>query len=255
LTYKISFTETGNGKITGTSLTDIYGKDRTLTKITGTFDKRKGLISFNETENISTKSKSPQEQFCYIEVKNARIKLQQQKSVISGKLKGRLPSGKNCADGELFLMSNEYLNIIENKVVDRLKQKQPDSSAKHIQNLNELKKQLTITKLTSGDTLAVKWKSKELIIEIWDGQFEDRDEISITINKKPILDRITIKEQKKIIVTPLDRKENNIVITAVSEGLNKPCTANITLKDGTSELPNIASLKKGETIVINLIND
>ena len=73
ITFKLSFRADGHGKITGSTITDFYGENATRSKITGTINKKEKRISFDETENISTRSGAKESEFCYIHVKNARI--------------------------------------------------------------------------------------------------------------------------------------------------------------------------------------
>ena len=73
ITYKITFSETQDGKLEGTSITDIYGKNRTQSVIKGNKGNG-GKISFYETVNVSTKSTTVKDEFCYVHVSDARFK-------------------------------------------------------------------------------------------------------------------------------------------------------------------------------------
>jgi cyanate lyase len=74
ITFKLNFKEDLDGFIVGTSLSDIYGADRTLSKIEGKISRDKKTISFKEIENLNTKSRVDIDLFCFIEVNNAKLK-------------------------------------------------------------------------------------------------------------------------------------------------------------------------------------
>jgi hypothetical protein len=120
------------------------------------------------------------------------------------------------------------------------------------EKFNETNEPLYYNQIGSKSNLNLTWKGTELIIEIWDGQKEDQDEIEVYVNDKRVLDRFTIKHEKKTIVIPLTQPENTIKIIGVSEGQSAPCTANILLRDGAKIFPLIAELKKGESTQIIL---
>ncbi len=253
ITFKLNFKELSGGAIQGTSLSDIYGTDRTLSKIEGSISADKKTISFKELGNVSSKSQADLSTFCFIEVKNARIKTVKDKSIIQGAFSGKFSSGKKCADGFMYLISADYVNQLSDDLLTSKTIKNPDSLAIAKRKVNELKNRTYNNLLKSNESLNLTWKSSEIIIDIWDGQKEDKDEISIQINGEQVLDKFMITNQKKTVVVPIKNKLSTIIITAISEGNSAPCTANIMLRDGQQDIPIVAVLKKGEftTVKIN----
>lgn len=252
ITYKISYEETATSTIKGNSLTDIYGADKTVTAIQGTINHKEKRISFKETANISTQSKSDEALFCFIEVVDARIREVAGKTIIQGKFVGKFSSGKTCASGTIYLVSATYIDKLAQQLLTPKNIKNRDTLSMLKEKFNETNEPLYYNQIGSKSNLNLTWKGTELIIEIWDGQKEDQDEIEVYVNDKRVLDRFTIKHEKKTIVIPLTQPENTIKIIGVSEGQSAPCTANILLRDGAKIFPLIAELKKGESTQIIL---
>lgn len=252
ITYKISYEETTSNMIKGNSLSDIYGADKTLTAIQGNINHKEKKISFKETANISTQSKSDESLFCFIEVNDARIREVAGKTIIQGKFTGKFPSGKTCASGTIYLISATYIDKIAQQLLTPKNIKNKDTLNILKEKLNETKDPLYFNQIDSKSNLNLTWKGTELIVEIWDGQKEDQDEIEVYVNDKRVLDRFTIKREKKTLIIALTQPENIIKIIGVSEGQSAPCTANILLRDGAKIFPLVAELKKGESAQISL---
>jgi hypothetical protein len=252
ITYKISYEETATSAIKGNSLTDIYGADKTVTAIEGRINHKEKKISFKETANISTQSKSDEAMFCFIEVVDARIREVAGKTIIQGKFTGKFSSGKTCASGTIYLISTSYIDKIAQKVLTPKNIKNKDTLNMLNEKLNEAKEPLYYNQIGHKSNLNLTWKGTELIIEIWDGQKEDQDEIEVYVNDKRVLDRFTIRREKKTLIIPLTQPENIVKIIGVSEGKSAPCTATILLRDGAKLFPLVAELKKGESAQITL---
>lgn len=254
ITFKLNFKELKGGVIQGTSLSDIYGTDRTLSKIEGSISADKKTISFKEVGNVSTKSQADLSTFCFIEVKNAKIKTTKDKSIIQGAFTGKFNSGKKCAEGYVYLISTDYVNKLADDMLTSKTIKNPDSLAMIKRKVDELKNRTNNHVLKGNESLNLTWTSSDIIIDVWDGQKEDADEISIHINGEQVLDKFIITNQKKTIIVPIKNKMSTVTITAISEGNSAPCTANIILRDGKQEIPITAVLKKGESTKVNINN-
>lgn len=253
ITFKLNFKEDADGSIKGTSLSDIYGADRTLSKIEGRISKDKKTISFKEIGNLNTKSQADVGTFCFIEANNAKLKTVKDKTIIQGAFVGKFKSGKKCADGYLYLMSSDYINKLADELLTSKNIKNKDTLAIIKKKVDDLKTQTNNNIIKSNETLSLTWSSQEIIIDVWDGQTEDKDEISIDINGKKVLDKFIITNQKKTLIVPIKEPISTIKITAVSEGNTSPCTANLKLRDDKNETSLVAVLKKGEftTVKIN----
>lgn len=252
ISYKINFTDLGKGKIEGSSISDIYGDDRTKSVLKGNINFTEQKISFIETTNLSTKSKASDDEFCYLTVRNATFKTVRGKTILQGKFTGKLPNGSNCANGSVYLVSTSYLQQLENSYINADKIKDADTLSNLKSKIETLKQRAEKNTLKSNETLQVNWQSNEIILEIWDGEQEDLDEIAVFINDKKIVDKLILRRQKKVFIIPFDEKISTIKITGLYEGLSAPCTANINLKDGMEITPIISVLKKGESNTINI---
>lgn len=252
ITFKLNFKEDADGSIKGTSLSDIYGADRTLSKIEGRISKDKKTISFKEIGNLNTKSQADVGTFCFIEANNAKFKTVKDKTIIQGAFVGKFKSGKKCADGYLYLMSSDYINKLADELLTSKNIKNKDTLATIKKKIDDLKTRTNNNIIKSNETLSLTWSSQEIIIDVWDGQTEDKDEISIDINGEKVLDKFIITNQKKTLIVPIKEQISTIKITAVSEGNTSPCTANIKLRDDKNETSLVAVLKKGESTTVKI---
>ncbi|MBW7844224.1 MAG: hypothetical protein H3C45_00980 [Bacteroidia bacterium] len=253
ITYKISINPTNTGDFKGTSVSDIFGKDRTHSNIIGKFNAERNKISFTELNNISSKSKAADELFCYITVKDAKLNIRNNKAIIQGKFKGLFKNGKACANGKIFLISVQYLDSLSNFYLNNESKLSQDSIKTIKHKINTLKTLSEKTTIKANDTLRLNLESNEIIIELWDGEKEDNDEVTLYYNDNQILDRLTIKKEKKLLVIPIESNNGLIQVKAINEGVHPPCTANILIKDNTNFIPIISVLKKGESAYIKIL--
>jgi hypothetical protein len=253
ITYKLKYVETGGGRIEGTTTTDFQGTDKTISKIIGNISSGGDKISFQETENISTKSSEDESTFCYIHLNNAKIKTIGNKTVIQGQFKGKLKNGDKCVDGYVYLIGASFLDMLAQKVADSDKFKNNDTVNKLLNTYNEMVKKDKITELKSNEVLSINWASGDVIIEVWDGSVEDGDEITIYVNGKVVLEKFGITQQKKTIVVPKQDKVTELKFVAVSEGTKPSCTVNVLIKDNNESHPLRTVLRKGESAIVKLI--
>lgn len=251
LSYKLNFNMSDDGKIEGYSITDIYGDKRTKTKITGQITGKLNKISFNELNNISTKSSADKKSFCYIRVNNAKITSLSSKQIIQGQFVGYFENKTKCESGEIYLISTKTLDILAKQFINENKKK-IDTNLVSNKKIESLKKLSETNILKSNEKLNLQWISEEIILEAWDGEREDLDEIEIYINGNKILDKFILRKEKKIIVIPIKEKITDIRIVGIGEGASAPCTANIILRDNSSFHSIITVLKKYESTYVKI---
>jgi hypothetical protein len=252
ITFKLQYQVLQNNQIEGTSLTDIFGKDRTLCKIKGNINSEGNKISFTETGNVSTKSDADINTFCFLNVKNASIKTIKGKAILQGNFTGTYEDGKKCASGQIYLISSDYIEQLANKYLNKEHIKNADTLQK-LQDLNaDLQEKTNKTYLHSNDVLRLNWTSSEIILELSDSRKADGDELAIYINNKKVLDRFVISNEKKTIVVPFTETKGNIRIEALNEGTLKSCTASITLRDNENNTHIVTIMNKGSNVVILL---
>lgn len=238
ITYKINFKEIGDNKIEGYSITDFYGTQKTKTKIIGFYDKSKKTISFHETINLSTKSDASDNEFCFVNVKNAKLKIKNNKLIIYGKFQGKFENDSNCASGTVLLTSTDFLIS--------------DTIAKNNNIVSQLLNKSEENHLKTNEKLTLNWNSDKLKLEIWDAAKVDDDKITLYINDQLFLENYSVISQKKYIEIPILESSYLLKIIAMDEGKMPPNTVNIKLIDGSNSTPIVTNLKKGEvyTIVI-----
>ena len=101
---------------------------------------------------------------------------------------------------------------------------------------------------------AVFWESKKIKIEIFDAGKEDGDEINLYHNGELILKNFKVKNEKKVLIIPLDMSiKNEFKILAINEGTILPNTAKIILVDDKRTFELLTSFKKNEAAFITLI--
>ena len=249
ISYKVDFEELENGKIQGVSVTDFYGENKTQSKVVGTINHKKQLISFREVNNIRTNSSEDAKSFCFINVNNLKLKTIKGKTIGNGDFIGKYSSGEECANGKIYLVS---VNIIDdlNSMVDTLNLN-TDTLKKIKSILNQAKSPAIENKIVkSNNILKYDWNSEHIIFDVWDGNKEDFDIINIYFNGKLIESNLLIENQKKTIDIPFKGDKGFIRIVALNEGTEPPNTVNFMLRNGNTKKSFLSTLKKGEEFSI-----
>jgi hypothetical protein len=227
-----------DNSITGESITDIYGKDKTKSIITGNYNAQKNTLSFKEIQNSTTKSKALKEEFCFIESQDLQLKKIGDKKILTGKFNGRLPNGRLCAKGKIFLTSKE------NSIIEPINKSSLDSI---------LNAKLTFKTLVANNSISIPWKSKTLNFYVWDGSNEDNDVISIYYNNTLIRENIILKNKKERITIPItSNSESKLKIQAVSLGKEGKNTVNLLFVDNETIYPFISILIQEESVIFDL---
>lgn len=266
ISYKLEFTVNSQGDLLGVSTTDFYGKDITKSEITGKLSKNGRRLSFEELNNISTKSEVNDSNFCYISVTDLKIRKVMDKKIANGLFVGRFPNGNECAAGVIYLASNvdKELKIFEEKMSDYKDSTGriilPESIDTVIQKVKEKgidtllfdknRKLSKLKVLKKGDTEEIFWSSNEIGLEVWDGSTEDGDIINVYFDDKLIEKNIEIKKEEKILNIPFEKDSAILRIEAVDNGRLGINTVNILFKNKINAKPYISKLRKGETIEI-----
>jgi len=238
ITYQIVFEIQIDNSINGESITDIYGKDKTKSIITGNYNAQKNTLSFKEIQNSTTKSKALKEEFCFIESQDLQLKKIGDKEILTGKFNGRLPNGRLCAKGKIFLTSKE------NSIIEPINKSSLDSI---------LNAKLTFKTLVANNSISIPWKSKTLNFYVWDGSNEDNDVISIYYNNTLIRENITLKNKKERITIPItSNSESKLKIQAVSLGKEGKNTVNLLFVDNETIYPFVSILVQGESVIFDL---
>jgi hypothetical protein len=107
--------------------------------------------------------------------------------------------------------------------------------------------------ITEGKDKTYNWNGDEVILNIWDGNTEDGDKVTISYNGNIVLKEYVLTKKQKEIKLPIGGNELNIIsIQAINEGGEPPNTANITIKDGDTAYDIIAHNTFGKTALIKI---
>ena len=190
ITYKINFTESPDGKIEGTSVTDIYGKNRTQSVIKGKIETN-GKISFHETANLTTKSTTSKDNFCYVNVLSANLKSIGGKTLLQGNFIGKYPSGKACAKGDIIMMTTTGIQELGKEFLTSEVITNEDSLKTIKERMNLLLSKSVETYLRRNELMSLHSSASEIALDIWDGGGEeDNDEVCLLVNNKKVGENI-----------------------------------------------------------------
>jgi len=254
ISYKINFTESDDGRLTGYSLTDFSGEHKTKTKIRGRVDRAKRTISFSETENVLTKSSSDTEDFCYLHVYNAKIKLAKKKSYIQGHFFSRYDDGSLCIEGDIYLIGqDQFFRKMDRAIAVADKIKKGDQMIQVKENIVKTKESMKNTVLNNGSKVVIpETNGQEVIVRIFDTEYLDGDKISIFNNDICILDNY--KVTGKTYQLPIIIQDTTILrIVANNEGRYPPNSAQIEIMVKDESIPIKLNMLKGNQAEIQFI--
>jgi hypothetical protein len=111
----------------------------------------------------------------------------------------------------------------------------------------------TPDKITEGKDRTYSWQSKEIVMELWDGNNVDNDKVTILLNGTEVLKGYTLSKQKQKLTFPVGGNELNIItVVAENEGSDPPNTANIMLWDGDVSYEVVAHNTIGKRALIKI---
>jgi hypothetical protein len=251
ITYKLIFTE-NKGKINGYTVTDLDGPHETKNSISGFYDKKNKIFSFQEEEILYTKSKFDENSFCFVNFKG-KVKLVEDTSKLEGDFKGLFNNKTKCIDGTMALVgSSRIYNLISRLNKKIQKSKKLDEATKEKYNPYKLIDSLKINRLTKNQELTVFWRNNNAKIAIWDNGKEDGDVIDLYHNDKLLLNNYKVTTDKRELDVRLVKK-NIFKIVAVNEGQIKTNTVKIELTDEERSFDLLSNLDKGESAIITIV--
>ncbi|MFT4533954.1 MAG: hypothetical protein ACJA1A_003032 [Saprospiraceae bacterium] len=252
ITYKIEFDEMKDGSISGKSITDFSGAHRTESEITGSINREQNTITFNELSNLTTKSDSPSDDFCYVHLYNAKIKLKGKKSLIQGHFYSRYENGEKCIEGDLFLMGGEYF-FEKAKDVSNKKLVPKDVREKLKKSISNSKENSLNTVLKEDDNLTIIAEGDNLMVRVWEDEYLDGDKVSVYVDDKPILKGYLIKSTMKQLLVPILKDTTILRIVADNEGRLPPNSANFIILNSETEVPIKLQLNEGKEATIQIL--
>jgi hypothetical protein len=107
--------------------------------------------------------------------------------------------------------------------------------------------------ITEGKDKTYSWHSDQIVVELWDGNNVDNDQVTVLFNGNEVLKHYTLSKEKKKLNFPVGGNELNIItIVAENEGADPPNTANIMLWDNTVSYEVIAHNTIGKRALIKI---
>lgn len=256
ISYKLLFDEAQNGSITGSSITDFAGDHRTESEIVGQIDHDNNTITYREIRDISTKSDMPSDDFCYVHLTNAKIKLKKNKSIIQGHFNSYYLSGDECVEGDIYLMSDDFFNKKLRQVERNVKRFAPkDNKKATLTMLEESKKAMSESLVVKDDEiLSLSTAASTVTIKVWDDQFVDDDKISIHVNGLSVVEGHVVTDVIKTFVIDLPSDTTDLVISADNEGRFPPNSSKVALVNDDEEIPVSVRLLTGKSATFRFIH-
>ncbi len=242
-TYNLRFIVENENKIRGYSLSDLGGPNEVKTKIVGTFDSTKMVLTYEEKDVLRSKVDLKKNELCFVK---ATLKLKKSKIIesLSGKFTAYEP-GKTevCATGEVKVVNTNRIKVLLKKIYgtdEALKNTGPESKTEPTEIADEKGKEFLIT-------------GTKVKFTIWDQGKVDGDKISIILDGKYILENYSITSEIKTMELTLSEKEiSTIKIIALNEGSLPPNTAAIKIETEKEEYPILTQAKTNEVRTIYL---
>jgi len=251
ITYKIEFDEMADGTIQGKSVTDFSGPHRTESEITGKINREENTITFNEISNLTTKSDSPSDDFCYVHLYNAKVKIKEKKSIIKGHFYSRYANGEKCIEGDILLMGGEYF-FDKVKSISKKKLVPKETREKLKETLTKSRENIKNNILKTDDNLTIIAEGDNLMVRVWEDEYLDGDRVSVYLDDKPILKNYLIKSTQKQLLVPILKDTTILKIVADNEGRLPPNSANFMILNSQTEVPVKLQLNEGKEATIQI---
>lgn len=203
---------------------------------------------------------------------NSSLSYDEKAESLSGRITSKTAgdNGLACADGSLSFVNKSEINALfegVKEVAEAPVQQPPQAildaekkrTAKYVyidqDSINRAKKEAylkTLAKrpdeITEGKDKTYVWNDTKVIMEIWDGNNEDNDRVTVECNGQVILENYTLRNRKHKVAIDIGNNELNIItVRALSEGGDPPNTANITIYDGDKSYDIVAHNKTGKS--------
>jgi len=255
MSYKITY-KLNNNVLSGYSLCDENGNEETKARITGYYNPKNKTLNFEEKSIISTKSKTPVDEFCLMKV-NGNFEKKGGKLIYTGKFESRSHSTLiNCASGTLALLTEKSMNEFATKANKVIKKAPiPDSMMKNIEKkpipTNWVR---NVSELSAGSVKEIGLKSNDFQLDLVDDRFQDGDKITLYKNSVKVVSGLEITNQVRSFKFTTSDKEKDVTFTikADDEGSIALTTVNAVLRSGNEVNMIKICLNKGESVKIVL---
>ena len=236
LGYRLSVDVNGV-RISGTSVT-IQNGNELRASVAGVINREKHLMIFTETRSIGT-SLADSLEMCLFNVM-VKWKEKRGKYVASGAFVGKNAQGAICSQGTAEL---------ETPATDDNPLAPPPKETRRAKDKPTLAAAETTTgnRITEGVEKRLEWQGETCAMTIWDDGIEDGDAVTVLVDGHEMLKNHTLSKAKRTFNIAVPAGTHTITIVAENEGVNPPCTAELTLADGDTVHKLTAYNKKGKT--------
>jgi hypothetical protein len=245
--YQLNFEAKGD-KISGTTITNAGNNKETKSAISGRILQNGKQLDFSETKIIQTDVKDKATTFCFVSSKLAK-KEKGKLEILEGKFTGKDENGNPCGTGRIYLTrkssimsdSVDVTNLIKSLANGTKEIKMPTPSIKE---------------LAVGPLNKVTCTEKTVKVRFYDGNLEDRDQISITYNETMLVESYLLTNEGISFNLNIEAgKPNLIVITTHNTGVYGMNTAHIELSTAPGKISTYrfdAEAKKEISIQLRL---
>ena len=262
---KLEYDVDENGLLTGRSITDPFGPNRTITMVRG--NQTDSTLTIRELDNIETKALSSKT-FCYLQADDIKIITKKNEKRFRGIFTGLTSNGDTCAEGILILAQeasiNQSVKTITEPAIKKTSNLEVRSRKKTIHkklstpskpHVEVRKKRKRIKSkgpyLPVNDSENLKWPSDSITVYISDSFEEDGDSVLITQGNGH-QDTIKLLSSKHIVYSGRAEELKNIKVSALNEGEMAPNTMIIFFIGESHWYRTETNLRKGEWTIITL---
>lgn len=236
LNYRLSVDVDGV-RVTGTSITTQNGNELRAS-VTGILNPEKHMLIFTETKSLGASLADTLEMCLF----NVMVKWKEKRGVYiaSGAFVGKNAQGAVCSQGTAEL---ETPATEDNPLAPPPKENRKEK----LTPKGDTTVAATGNRITEGVGKRLDWKGETCVMSIWDEGIEDGDAVTVLVNGHEMLKSHVLTKEKRTFNVAIRPGRHTIIIVSESEGVNPPCTAELTLADGDTVYKLTAYNKKGKS--------
>lgn len=250
VSFRLNFNITKGDSIEGVSVYDFNGKQRTSSKIRGLLNLKKGILSFQEYDNLASRLNLSGEEFCFINAENLKFKKSKSNTIVSGLFLSYYRDGSLCLKGEIYLVSSDVLDVVNENLSKYEEDTLVTLSKEVVSNTISAVKADEIN-LFANDTYSMRVTGDSIAIEIWDSYKEDKDQINVFFENKLILIGYEVVNERKMIIIDVSNG-GRLVIEALNEGEAPYNTVSFLTSETEKSTRINTKLKTGEKVTLIL---
>jgi|GEM_PF-1233966 len=259
MSYQIIYELDKNNYLSGYSISDLNGSEETKAQIAGFYNPKNKILYFEEKSIISTRSKTPIDEFCLMKVKG-RLEKKSGKSIYSGKFNSFcLDPMVVCDSGSILLMPEKDILELKKKVTKAIQKLPVPDSLKTNTDISQdtvisVRKEFNLVPESETE---FKLNADFVVLELVDDKYQDGDKVTIMENNKIVLADFEITNRVKTLRFPINKDDKKLTLTiiAVDEGSIALTTIKAVLKNGNESNLINATLDKGQLIRISFIKE